>query len=139
MSSAGDDSARIVLLIGERCCSWQLYRTAKDRAKEQRNKWRSSLTMAKDTIPHIPKLSADGRAQVAEGRCGLLACCAQALGGLFISVDDTQKLMSHFCLRNDMSKRRDYSTSLLRRAAQIYKDANGTSYRIRVIWFVLTS
>lgn len=35
--------------------------------------------MAKATIPHIPKLSADGRAQVADGRCGLTACCAQGL------------------------------------------------------------
>lgn len=51
--------------------------------------------MAKATIPHIPKLSADGRAQVAEGCCGLLACCAQGLRGLFISVAKTQNIISH--------------------------------------------
>lgn len=52
--------------------------------------------MAKTTIPHIPQLSADGRAQVAEGHCGLLACCAQGLRGFFISVDDTQILLVAF-------------------------------------------
>lgn len=40
---------------------------------------KKSAKMAEATIPHIPKLPTDGRAQVAESRCGLLACCVQGL------------------------------------------------------------